>query len=122
MLSGAAAGQSTPTPAFDVASVKPSSHLVGPDENNRITFEPAGFTGRNVTLRRCLAEAYRLQLSQVVGPAWLDRSEYDIDAKASGPVNKEQIALMLRTLLAERFKLVQHTEAKDLRVYELVVD
>jgi len=108
--------------AFDVASVRPSARLVGPDENNRITFDPAGITARNATLRRCIAEAYRLQLTQVVGPAWLDRSEYDIDAKAGGPADKEQLALMLRTLLAERFKLAQHSETRDLRVYELVVD
>ena len=120
---GFATGQSnTQMPAFDVASVRASARLVGPDENNRITFEPAGFTGKNVTLRRCVAEAYRLQLSQVAGPGWLDRNEYDIDAKASGPADREQLALMLRTLLAERFKLVQHTETRDLRVYELVVD
>jgi uncharacterized protein (TIGR03435 family) len=110
------------TPAFDVASVRPSQGLVGPDENNRITFDPAGLTGRNVTLRRCVAEAYRLQLTQVVGPAWMDRDEYDIDAKAGGPADREQISLMLRTLLAERFKLAQHSETRDLRVYELVVD
>jgi uncharacterized protein (TIGR03435 family) len=122
VLAGVAVGQNTAPPVFDVASVRVSERLAGPDENNRIVFEPAGFTGRNVTLRRCLAEAYRLQLSQVVGPAWLDRSEYDIDAKASGPAGKDQLALMLRTLLAERFKLVQHTETKELRVYELVVD
>jgi uncharacterized protein (TIGR03435 family) len=123
MLGGLAAGQSTAkTPAFDVASVRPSARLLGPDENNRITFDPAGFTGRNVTLRRCVAEAYRLQLTQVVGPAWLDRNEYDIDAKASGPADRGQISLMLRTLLAERFKLAQHSDTRDLRVYELVVD
>ena len=120
---GIAAGQSTPKPrTFEVASVRPSARLVGPDENNRITFDPAGMTGRNVTLRRGVAEAYRLQLTQVVGPNWLDRNEYDIDAKASGPADRQQLELMLRTLLAERFKLAQHSETRDLRVYELVVD
>lgn len=108
--------------AFEVASVRPSARLVGPDENNRITYDPAGMTAKNVTLRRCVAEAYRLQLTQVVGPGWLDRNEYDIEAKAGGPVGREQLAPMLRTLLAERFSLVQHSETREQRVYELVVD
>jgi uncharacterized protein (TIGR03435 family) len=123
LLGDFAAGQSTTKPlTFDVASVRPSARLVGPDENNRITFDPAGITGRNVTLRRCVAEAYRLQLTQVLGPGWLNKSEYDIDAKAGGPADREQLAAMLRPLLAERFKLAQHSETRDLRVYELVVD
>jgi uncharacterized protein (TIGR03435 family) len=108
--------------AFEVASVKPSQRALGPDANNLFAFEPAGISARNVTLRRLVAEAYRLQLSQVLGPAWLDQSEYDIEAKASGAVDKEQLALMLRTLLAERFRLAQHRETKELRVYELVTD
>jgi uncharacterized protein (TIGR03435 family) len=115
-------GQSPKEPAFDTASVKISPHLAGPDSNNTFSFGPAGITGRNVTLRRLVAEAYGLQLSQVVGPAWLDQNEYEIDAKTDRPVPKEQLARMLRTLLTERFKLAFHSDTRNLRVYELVVD
>src|SRR6476646_6052721 len=109
-------------PAFEVASVKPSQRLLGPDANNRFAFAPAAFTARNATLRRLAAEAYRLQVSQVRGPVWLDRSEYDIEAKADSPATRDQLRLMLRTLLAERFKLTQHRDAKETRLYELVTD
>ncbi len=78
-------------------------------------------TARNVTLKRLVAEAYHLQLNQVLGPGWLDKNEYDIDAKAAGAGTREQMALMLRSLVAERFKLTKHSEMRDLRVYELVI-
>ena len=110
------------SPAFELASVKLSQKPVGPDSNNRLTYERAGVKFRNATLRCLVAEAYGLQLNQVLGPSWLDQREYDIEAKADGPTAKEQLRLMLRTLLTERFKLVQHRETKELRAYELVID
>ena len=117
-----AVGQASSTaPAFDVATVKPSQRLVGPDYNNQLSYSPTGIIARNVTLKRLLAEAYQLQLNQVLGPSWLDKNEYDIDAKAAGPGTKEQMALMLRSLVADRFKLTRHSEVRDLRVYELLI-
>jgi len=115
-------GQAAPAgSAFDVASVRQSQRAVGPDYNNQITYSPAGFRARNVTLRRLIAEAYRLQLNQIVGPEWLDRNEYDVEAKASGEDSRELMAARLRGLLAERFKLATHGETREMRVYELVV-
>jgi uncharacterized protein (TIGR03435 family) len=109
----------TAAPAFEVASLRPVQSPVGPDYNNRLTYTPAGITGRNMTLKRLLAEAYHLQLNQVSGPGWLDRDEFDLDARVAGTGTREQMALMLRTLIAERFKLTQHTEMREMRVYEL---
>jgi uncharacterized protein (TIGR03435 family) len=123
LSSSSAFGQALATvPAFDVASVRPSQHLVGPDYNNQLTYSPAGFTARNVTLKRLLAEAYHLQMNQILGPGWLGQNEYDVEARAEGAGMKEQMAPMLRSLVAERFKLKQHTETREMRVYELVVD
>jgi uncharacterized protein (TIGR03435 family) len=114
--------QASPAPpALDVASVKPCQHLVGPDYNNQFTFTATGITGRNVTLKRLLAEAYHLQLNQVLGPGWLDQNEYDIDARTAAVATREQMALMLRNLIAERFKLIQHSEMREMRVYELLL-
>jgi uncharacterized protein (TIGR03435 family) len=109
--------------SFDVASIKPSQRPVGRDANNQISIGPAGFTGRNATLKRLIVQAYGVQPYQVVGgPNWLDGAEYDIDAKAGGPVPKERLAQMLRTLLADRFQLAVHHDTKELHVYELVAD
>jgi uncharacterized protein (TIGR03435 family) len=110
-------------PSFDVISVKPSQRTLGKDANSRISFSAAGLSGRNVTLKHLITQAYHLQPHQVLGgPAWLDSNEYDLDAKAAGPSSREQLQLMLRTLLGSRFGLSVHKDTKELRVYELVVD
>jgi uncharacterized protein (TIGR03435 family) len=122
-LSCSVAGGQAPTtkPAFDVASVRPSQHAVGPDYNNQLTYSPAGIRGRNVTLQRLIADAYQLQRSQVLGPRWLNSNEFDIDARSAAAGTSEQQALMMQSLLAERFKLKEHSEMREMRVYELVV-
>lgn len=109
--------------AFDVASVKASQQQLGRDEEGAISIRPTGMVGKNVTLKSLIAEAYQLQPHQVIGgPNWLDSNEYDIEAKADGSAGKDQLMAMLRALLAERFRLAQHRETKELQVYELVVD
>ncbi|HKF46913.1 MAG TPA: TIGR03435 family protein [Terracidiphilus sp.] len=115
------AGSQSVQPAFDVASVRPSQHEVGPDYNNQINYSPSEFTARNVTLRRLIAEAWRCQIDQVLGPPWLDRNEYDIEARAPAGTRSEQTSLMLRSLLSDRFQLKQHSDIRGMRVYELTV-
>ena len=107
--------------AFDVASVRPSQRAVGPDYNNQITYSSTGFTARNVTLKRLIAEAWRLQMNQVFGPDWIGRNEYDIETRTGGDVSREQMTPVLQSLLAERFNLKKHSETREMRVYELVV-
>jgi uncharacterized protein (TIGR03435 family) len=120
--SSVAIGQaSSAAPSFDVSSVKPSGHEVGPDYNNQLTYSPNGITARNVTLKRLVAEAYQLQLNQVLGPGWLGQNEYDVDARTAEAVTREQMALMLRSLLAERFHLKTHSETREMHVYELAI-
>lgn len=116
----AARPQSQP-PSFEVVSVRPSQHQVGPDYNNQITYSATEFTGRNVTLRRLVADAWHCQRNQVIGPAWLDRNEYDIAARLPDVATVEQIPLMLRGLLTGRFQLRSHSEDRPMRVYELTV-
>jgi uncharacterized protein (TIGR03435 family) len=94
--------------------------LVGPDYNNQFTYSHTGITARNATLKRLIAEAYHLQLNQVLGPGWISEREYDIETRAAGAVTQEQMDLMLRSLLAARFKLKQHNEMREMRRYELV--
>ena len=108
-------------PAFDVASVRPSQRAVGPDYNNQFTYSPNGIVARNATLKRLLAEAWRLQVNQIVGPEWLDRNEYDIQANSATASSSEQKSLMLRSLLAERFNLNTHSETREMRAYELTI-
>jgi uncharacterized protein (TIGR03435 family) len=107
--------------SFEVASVRPSQHEVGPDYNNQITQSSTSFTGRNATLRRLVAEAWHCQRDQVIGPPWLDRNEFDIEARLPEGATIEQVPFMLRSLLSDRFHLRAHSETRPTRVYELTV-
>jgi uncharacterized protein (TIGR03435 family) len=108
-------------PSFEVASVRPSAHEVGPDYNNQISYSPDRFSARNVTLKRLIAEAWQCQINQVIGPPRLEHNEYDVDARTPDGTSRDQIALMLRTFLSERFHLEEHSEDREMRVYELTV-
>jgi uncharacterized protein (TIGR03435 family) len=111
----------TKLPAFEVASVKRSesgdSRVIGGRT------QPGGrFTMANVQLREIIRVAYRLESFQVSGgPDWINADRFDIVAKAESDAAPEQLLLMLRTLLAERFKLAVHRETRELPVFALVV-
>ena len=108
--------------AFEVAAVKPSVQPVGPDYRQPIVFGPDRVTARNRTLKDLIAAAWQVERYQVSGgPRFLDADEFDLDARAGRPSSRDQLATMLRTLLAERFHLAVHRESKDARVYVLAV-
>jgi hypothetical protein len=81
---------------FEVASVKPSLRQVGPDYNNQFTFQPSGLTARNATLRRLIAQAYAIQIRQVIGPNWLDQNEYDLEARTASHATPEDLSVQRR--------------------------
>jgi uncharacterized protein (TIGR03435 family) len=120
VFAGASFGQG---PTFEVASVKASPQTAGRDARGRIVAASGRVNARNVSLRDLIVEAYHIGAYQVSGgPRWLDSDEFDIDARAGGAANREELDLMLRALLADRFHLKVHRETRDLRVYALVVD
>ena len=41
-------------------------------------------------------------------PAWVPDTRYDIEARAPASATKDQMRLMMQSLLAERFKLAVH--------------
>lgn len=109
--------------SFDVASVKLSAKPVGKDYYNQITLGPSTFSGKNITLKRLIEEAYSVDPPQVFGgPKWLDEAEYDVEAKAAQAVSREELHKMLQPLLAARFHLTTHRETRELKIYELTVD
>ncbi len=110
-------------PAFEVATVKPTP----PDWDGGkvIRMESADrFAARNYTLKALLGAAYNLTPSAISGgPGWIETDGYDILAKTPGearPSLDQQMA-MLRSLLADRFKLSFHREQKELSIYALTV-
>lgn len=114
----------TPLSGFEVASVK-KSHLPPPAPGTPfgVQFSADGgrLTYKNATLRIILTWAYAVKPDQIIGPAWLDSERYEINATVPPGANKEQVKVMTQNLLAERFKLTLHREAKAVPVYELVV-
>ena len=123
----AAGGKS---PQFEVASIKPNN---SGDGRVMIGMQPGGrFTASNVPLRMLIRNAYQLQDSQIVGgPDWMNTDRYDIAAKAedgaiSGPPPPPgqvgPIQLMLRALLADRFKLVAHNEEREMPIFALILN
>ena len=70
-----------------------------------------------------IAFAHGVHAAQVHGgPAWVDTEQYDVLAKAASPdAGPDQIKAMVRSLLADRFKLVVHRQTQELPVYTLVV-
>ena len=123
-LSAAAAfGQSRPE--FDVASLKPVM-LDGHDTYtaNLGTFKNGTLTMTNVTLAECLKWAYGITNDdQIAGPEWIKNKgvRFDVLAKASPSVPKEQAMLMLQALLDQRFQIAMHHEDRTLSYVALTV-
>jgi uncharacterized protein (TIGR03435 family) len=110
--------------AFAVASIKPSSRILGKDRPpSRLAFQPEGVRGRNVTLKDLILEAYGLRPHQVTGgPDWLDMNEYDIEGRSDGPTTREEFRRTLQKLITERFHFSFHRETRQMSVYALIVD
>jgi uncharacterized protein (TIGR03435 family) len=54
-------------------------------------------------------------------PKWVDTDEFEIDAKAAGSPTKDQMRLMMQSLLADRFHLAAHYETQEGPVYALTL-
>jgi len=80
------------------------------------------FMARNMPLIWLMSAAYSVSMRQISGlsPELANRG-YDIEAKAEHPVNREQMILMLRSLLEDRFKLVVRREMKELTAQVLTI-
>lgn len=103
---------------FEVASVKPTVPLAGRGTGTK----PGGINFEVADLRYCISYAYRVRPYQVVGPAWIDTSYYEIIAKIGPSQDRKNMPEMLQTLLAERFKLHIHRDSKEFSGYALMVD
>ena len=119
---------------FEVASVKPTQQLLsgvppGPLlQGGPGTRDPLRISYRNVPLPLLIALAYEVSDGDVVGPDWAtkvdfitDKHTFDIEARLPPGASKEQLRLMLQSLLAERFALKTHWEKKEAPAYALVL-
>lgn len=109
------------TPRFEVVSVRPNK---SPEPGGRNALEPGGYEGIGVTLRRMIALAYLPIPNSLIigGPSWLSTDRFDVRARFDGSPPREQLQQMMRTMLAERFKLRTHLETRPTRVFALMVE
>jgi bla regulator protein blaR1 len=119
--------------AFEVATIRPAK----PD-----TFTPSNFPlsaddsympngGRlsaDFPLSTYIAFAYKLTLTPEQEktmladlPKWVGEDRFVIHAQAEGSPTKDQMRLMMQSLLADRFKLAVHFETREVPVFGLVL-
>jgi uncharacterized protein (TIGR03435 family) len=109
---------------FEVASIRINKDDSSGVEGKRISIQatPGGLTMRNVTLLTCIRWAYNVRDFQISGgPDWRDSERYDIIGRTAAASSDDQLRLMLRALLQDRFKLVAERDSRELPVYVLSV-
>jgi uncharacterized protein (TIGR03435 family) len=106
------------TTRFEAASIKRNTSF---DENSARNLGGGGrMTFVNVSLDRIIAAAYEIEEYQLLNtPGWAKSDRFDITATAGATMPLPQLNAMLRTLLAERFRLIVHAEERSLPSYVL---
>jgi uncharacterized protein (TIGR03435 family) len=112
--------QTSASKVFDVTTVK-----MNPSGDDRWRLGPPGngsVSIVNLQLHRIIASSFRVQDSMVFGPGWLNDTRYDIVGKGPDPnASNPEVWEMMRSLLAERFKLKYHVESREFPIYALTV-
>src|SRR5262249_25459136 len=108
-------------PAFEAVSVRANT-----SGQTRMSAGVRGrtYTAVNTPLRPIIAAAYDLSLQSfrlIGGPAWIGADRFDITATLPDGAGRRELPMMLRALLAERFKLVAYAETREAPIYALVV-
>ena len=108
-------------PAFEVASVRSNPSRT---DSRGIRVLPGRLAITGLTVREIVAYAYGipnpLRFSRIsAGPKWLNEDRFDIVAKARGDVSTDQLRVMLRALLADRFRMVARNTTADMPIYAL---
>jgi uncharacterized protein (TIGR03435 family) len=117
---------------FEVASVKPNKSDAPPSSNFPLNASPMYtangglFSAANFPLVTYIFFAYNLSGNQAHFlvpqlPGWAMTERFDIQARAAGNPTKDQMRLMMRSLLAERFKFASHTEQREVPVLAFVL-
>jgi len=130
--SGPPVGQTTANGklVFDVASVKQNlTSKSGSDSNVPLfgeRYPPNGglFAALNQPLSNYLAFAYKLDITRARMleselPKWALADRFDIQARAPVGTTKDQMRLMMQSLLADRFHLKAHFETRETKIYAL---
>ena len=105
------------------------------DQNVKSAPEGSLFRATNTPLTRYIIFAYKLNGTEELAlrakfwaglgmdlPAWVVDAHYDIEARAPSGATKDQMRLMMQSLLAERFKLQVHWETRRVPVFAMELE
>jgi uncharacterized protein (TIGR03435 family) len=121
------------TLTFDVASVRQTQESSRQSSNvplgagNVYTPSHGILSAKGFPVITYLLFAYKLSDYQRAAiastvPEWVVNDRYSIEARTDHvDVTKDELRLMMRSLLAERFKLAVHYEKREARVFALVI-
>jgi uncharacterized protein (TIGR03435 family) len=112
--------QTESQPSFDIVSIKPNRTNQGIP---LVVFQPGGrMIAGNVNIRQVILVAYGIDNLQLVNaPDWTTSERFAIEARTSDATPTSTIRLMLRSMLADRFSLVTHSERRDLPIVALTM-
>ncbi|MGH9240730.1 MAG: TIGR03435 family protein [Vicinamibacterales bacterium] len=119
---------SRPAPAFEVVSIRrsaPEQRPGFPPETYRVQERPdGGVTIANAAVANLIARAYPPTLPlEIVGlPEWARSDRYNVSATSSLPsATRDDHLAMMRSMLADRFKLTVHFEKREQPAFDLVL-
>jgi uncharacterized protein (TIGR03435 family) len=112
--------QTESRPSFEVVSIKPNRTNQGIP---LVVFQPGGrMIAANVNIRQVILVAYTIDNLQLVdAPDWTTSERFAIEARTGDSMPTSTIRLMLRSMLAERFNLVAHTERRNLPIVAMTM-
>jgi uncharacterized protein (TIGR03435 family) len=118
---------------FDVASVRQNKFNDKAESNVPLsagkTYLPSGgvFSAINQSLFTYILFAYKVRLNEAWDqwkqlPQWVRTDSFDIRAKTEDHTpTKDQMRLMMQSLLEDRFKLTVHWETREVPIFALVL-
>lgn len=109
-------------PALEVATIKPNNS--GATQMQALVIHGRQFITRASSADDLIEFGFGVQQKQIVGgEPWMATDRFDIDGvpDAPGVPNTEQIRVMIRKLLADRFQLKFHHEQREMSAYVLEV-
>jgi len=133
LLSAVAFGQTAPRlPTFEAADVHVTRSRLYTKYRSDAYLSSGFVAGRyqlhTANMADLIRTAYDMDLPDYLhagsdtlfgGPTWLDTERFEIIAKAPPNTSQADLRLMLRALLADRFKLVVHKAEKPIDVFAL---
>jgi bla regulator protein blaR1 len=117
--------------AFEVASIKQSKPGAGPHANFPLddgdAYLPGGRFLACSSVPTYISFAWKLALTRdevrslaASLPKWFANDLFEIEARAEGSPTKDQMRLMMQSLLADRFQLALHFETQQAALYALM--